>query len=205
MTPAEIGRSYSFAAGIFSRERTFRLGPEALHWEDGRRPGSLAYADVDCVHLFYLYQAFGFGTQMCVMRARSGGQCVLKSKSFRTWGRSDDRSSAYVPFVRDLLGRVSTAAPGARFFAGLPTAWHVGQAVALALFALLIVANLAPLFGIPGKDSSFTTGLVIVIVLLIPTAIGLCRTLLRGRQHALDPRHLPDELDGLRLTPQPQT
>jgi hypothetical protein len=29
-------------------------------------------ADVDSVHIFYLYRAWGFSTQMCVLRARSG-------------------------------------------------------------------------------------------------------------------------------------
>jgi hypothetical protein len=204
MTQSEIGRSYSFAAGIFSRERIFHLGPEALHWENGRDQGGLAYADVDSVHIFYLYRAWGFSTQMCLLRARSGARCVLKSKSFRTWGRSDDRSSAYFPFVRDLLGRVSSAAPQARFFDGLPRAWYFGQAAALAFFGLLIVADLAPMIGIPWKESGVTTGLIIVVVLLIPAAIGLSKTLLRGWPHVLDPRHLPDQLNGLRLAPQPQ-
>jgi hypothetical protein len=204
MTQAEIGRSYSFASGILSRERTFHLGPEALQWQDGRRQGNLAYTDVDSVHIFYLYRSFGFGAQTCLLRARSGAQCVLKSKNFRTWGRSDDRSDAYVPFVRDLLARIATAAPQARFFDGLPTAWYFGQAVALALVALLIAAILAPLIGIPWKESDVATGFVIVFVLLIPVAIGLCKTLLRGWPHALDARHLPGELDGLRLPLQPQ-
>lgn len=204
MTQTEIGRSYSFAPGIFSRERTFRLGPEVLQWQDGRRQGTLAYADVESVHIFYLYRSFGFGTQTCLFRARSGVQCVLKSKNFRTWGRSDDRSDAYVPFVRDLLGRVCTAAPQARLFAGLPPAWYFGQAVALALVVLLIAAIIAPVFGVPWKESDVTTGFVIVFVLMIPVAIGLCKTLLRGWPHALNARHLPAELDGLKLPPQPQ-
>ncbi len=204
MTQAEVGRSYSFASGILSRERTFHLGPEALQWQEERRQGSLAYTDVDSVHIFYLYRAFGFGTQICLLRARSGAQWVLKSKNFRTWGRSDDRSHTYVPFVRDLLGRVAAAAPQARFFDGLPTAWYFGQAFALALVALLIAAILAPVIGIPWKESDIASGFVIVFVLLIPVVIGLCKTLLRGWPHALDARHLPAELDGLKLPQQPQ-
>jgi len=203
MTQAEIARSYSFASGILSRERTFHLGPEALRWENGRQQGSLAYADTDSVHIFYLYRPFGFGTHTCLLRARSGGKCVLRSKSLRPWGRSEDRSSAYVPFVRELLGRVSAAAPQARFFDGLPTAWYFGQAVALAFYVLLAAAILAPMIGVRWNEPEVATRFVILVVFFIPLAIGLCKTLLRGWPHVLDPRHLPRELDGLRLPPQP--
>jgi hypothetical protein len=206
---AELDPSYSFAPGIFSRERTYHLGREALRWENPKgQDGSLAYADVDTMHIFYLYQAYGFGTQVCVIRARLGAKCVLKSKNFRTWGRSDDRAGAYVPFVRDLLSRVAAGAPQARFFDGLPTGWYLSQLIALAVCAVIIATALAPMLAIwrsgsvSDSGSAISTLLITLGVLILPM-IGVCRTLARGRVHPVDPRRLPDELAGLRLAPQP--
>jgi hypothetical protein len=196
-------RTYSFAPGIFRRERVFHLGQNELRWEDGRHSRSLAYADVESVHIYNMFQAYGFETQVCTLRTRAGVRSDLQSKSFRPWGRSEDRSSQYDPFVRDLLGRVCSAAPQARFFAGLPTATYYGQAVALAFFALLIVAGLAPMIGDSITGSYDTGAFIAIMLILIPPAIGAAKTLFRGSPRRLDPKGLPDDLIGPKHSPQP--
>jgi hypothetical protein len=107
-----------------------------------------------------------------------------------------------VPFVRDLLDRISSAAPQVRIFAGLPTTAYYGQVVALAAAALLIIAELAQVIvdWRTGSDGAATS--LIVIGVLIPPAVGLAKTVFRGSRRRLDPKMLPDDLCGLRLSPQ---
>jgi len=185
-------QAYSFVSGIFGGERTFRLGANALHWEDGRHSGSIAYADVDTVHMYLSSQPYGHGTQICTIRSRAGARCDLKSKSFRPWGRSDDRSVRYLSFVRTLINRISSFAPRASIFDGLPPAAYYGQVVALAAVALIMIAELA----LPVVDwrtaSADAANAVILMGVLTPAAIGLAKTVFRGTRRRLDPKSLSD-------------
>ena len=196
--------SYSFAPGMFGRERTFQLGPEALRWDAGKGGGgSLAYADVDTLHIFRLYRPYGLGMQVCVVRTRSGAKCVLKSKNVRSFGRTDDRAGSYVPFVRDLIGRVAAAAPQARFFDGLPGGWYATQLVSFVLCAILILAALVPAVAGSGTDKSdASVTLFLAVILFAPPMFAASKTLLRGRPRPFDPRRLDGDLAGLRLAPQ---
>jgi hypothetical protein len=106
-------QSHSFAPAPFARERTFRLAPDALLWDDGRRSGKLGYADIATVHLYYCSEPYGRGTQICSLRSRSGASLAIQSKHCGRWGRQEDRSAAFAPFVRALLGHVAVAAPEA--------------------------------------------------------------------------------------------
>ena len=191
--------NYSFVAGMARREHVFHLGPDSLHWKDGRHSGTLAYADVESVHLYSMFQPYGLETRICTLRTRAGVRCDLKSRSFRPWGRTEDRSSRYAPFVRELLGRVGSAAPQARFFTGLPTGIFYGQAVALAVVALLIVAAFAEMVDKTGSQETGTS-IAIMIMLIVP-AIGVAKTLFRGwPPRRLEPASLPDDLAGLTLS-----
>ena len=201
--------SYTFASGVFGRERTYCLKDDALHWDGANgQSGSLAYADVDAVHVFCVYQPYGSSTQVCVLRSRSGAKCVLKSKNFRAWGRNSDRTGTYVPFVRDLWSRVAAAAPQSQFFAGLPRGWYVSQLIALILCLLIIVAAIVPTLPIGRTGASSDSGgaistLLVTLTVFIFPALGVWKTLVRGKPRLLASRQLPDDLVGLALAPQP--
>ena len=192
--------SYAFAAGVFSRERVFRLGAHALDWHDARHSGSIAYADVESVHLFSAYPPNGSATRVCSLRTRAGSRCVLKSKSARSWGRIEDRAADYGPFVRELLDRISSAAPQVRIFDGLPTAAYIGQAIALAVVSLLIISELVQVIvdWRTGSDGA-TTSLILMGVLIVP-AVGIAKTVFRCRRRRLSPESLPDDLRAVRLS-----
>jgi len=185
-------QSYSFVSGIFGRERTFRLGADALHWDDGRHSGSIAYADVETVHMYITSQPYGDGTQICTIRSRAGARCDLKSKSFRPWGRSEDRSTRYLPFVRDLVGRISSSAPRVSIFRGLPNTAYYCQVVALAAVASMIIAELALAVIDWRTGSGDAANSLILIGVLTPAAVGLAKTALRGTRRRLDPKNLSD-------------
>lgn len=195
--------SYAFAAGIFGRERVFRLGAQSLEWHDGRHSESIAYSDVASVNLYSAYPPNGSATQICSVRTRAGARCVLKSKSVRAWGRSEDRGANYGPFVRELLDRISSAAPQARFFDGLPTAAYFAQAVVLAVIGLLIIAELVRVIvdWRTGSDGAATA--MILMGILIAPAVAIAKTVLRGRQRRLASESLAGDLRNLGLSPRP--
>jgi hypothetical protein len=185
-------QTYSFVSGIFGRERTFRLGANALYWKDGRHSGSIDYADIATVHMYFTAQPFGYGTRICTIHTRAGARCELKSKSFRPWGRSEDRSIRYSSFVRELIDRVLFSAPGASIFDGPPNTVYYGQVVALVAVASIIIAELALAMTDWRTASGDPANSMIMIGFFTFPAIGLAKTVFRGTRRRLDPEKLSD-------------
>lgn len=185
-------QTYAFVSGLFGRERTFRLGANALHWEDGRHSGSIAYADVETVHMYRTSLPYGYGTQICTVRSRAGSRCNLKSKSFRPWGRSDDRSVPYRSFSRALIDRISSSAPHASIFDGPPPTAYYGQAVALGAIALIMIAEFARAAIDWRTASGDAANALILVGFFAAPAIGLARTVFRGTCRRLDPKQLSE-------------
>ena len=184
-------QSYAFARGPFARERTFRLAPDALLWGNGKRSGRLAYADIATVHLYTRSGPYGRSMQVCALRARSGAGLAIQSKHFGRWGRQDDRSAAFAPFVRALLGRVATAAPGARCFRGFPIGLYYATLAAFIVLALVFLANLA--FALQGAPDSGSAA-VVTAVLLVALFPSGWRNLRDGRPR---PSSLHELAEGL--------
>lgn len=57
---------YSFRRNAFTRERTFRIGPEGLLWSDGRRDGCILYHDI---------------SEVCFWRRVARGDAVVKGRT----------------------------------------------------------------------------------------------------------------------------
>ena len=184
-------QSYSFARGPFARERTFRLTPDALLWDDGRRSGKLAYADIATVHLYDRCEPNGRSMQICSFRSRSGTTLAIQSKHFRRWTRQDDRSAAFAPFVRALLGRVAVAAPGARCFRGFPARTYYANLAAFVVLALIFLTNIA--FALQGSPQSGGAAVAVAIMLVALFPSGW-RNLRAGRARPSSPRELVDDL-----------
>ena len=96
--------------------------------------------------------------------------------------------------------RISSAAPQVRIFDGLPTAAYIGQAIALAVVSLLIISELVQVIvdWRTGSDGA-TTSLILMGVLIVP-AVGIAKTVFRGRRRRLSPESLPDDLRAVRLS-----
>ena len=102
---------YSFRANLFTPERTYRIGPDALRWTSGVGEGRIGFGDVSEVRLRRQFLpgqvAVTERTMSRVqMRCRSGRRLTLSPlhyAGFRTW---EDRSTPYVAFISALLTRL---------------------------------------------------------------------------------------------------
>lgn len=113
---------YSYRPRAFSRERSFWLEPHALGWSYGDEEDRISYRDVDEVRLYRLFMRGAAAIDKKVMwrlhlYCRSGERLVvspLHYAGFRSW---EDRSTAYLNFTNQLLGRLRTADPNLKIIA----------------------------------------------------------------------------------------
>jgi len=104
--------TYSFRPAWFARERTYRLCASGFEWQDGRRGGRTAYADVVRVEVCkerFLGSSASYWR--CVLSPGSGGKIVLGAASRCGLRRIEDRTASYIPFIKDLEARIAAANP----------------------------------------------------------------------------------------------
>lgn len=103
--------SYSFRANLFTPERTYRIGPDALRWTSGAEEERIGFGDVCEVRLWRQSLPGEMAIRQRTMsrlemRCSSGRRLTLSPlhyAGFRTW---EDRSIPYVAFVSTLLTRL---------------------------------------------------------------------------------------------------
>ena len=102
---------YSFRANLFTPERTYRVGPDAVRWASGGREHSIAFGDICELRLRRELLRGEIAVRQRTMarlqmRCRSGRRLTLSPlhyAGFRTW---EDRSTAYLAFSNALLTRL---------------------------------------------------------------------------------------------------
>ena len=107
---------YSFRLSAFGPERTYRIGPNALHWSDGATQGCVAYSDVDEVRLSRRFtpRAAGLGRKLmwrCRLHCRSRDRIVLSPLHCVRLGCWEDRSTSYLAFINALLPQMRSSNP----------------------------------------------------------------------------------------------
>jgi len=114
--PSMTELSYSFRSSAFGRERTYRIGPNALHWSDGATEGCVAYSDVDEVRLFRRLMPRAAALQRktmwrCDLHCRSRHRIALSPLHCVRFGRWEDRSTSYLAFINALLPQMRRCNP----------------------------------------------------------------------------------------------
>jgi Kdo2-lipid IVA lauroyltransferase/acyltransferase len=110
---------HTFRLGLRHPERTYRMEPGAVEWQDPRGRGRITYAEIDQIYLFKV-RKFGVGGQTralmsrCVLRARSGETITLAQDHYVRFGAREDRLRSFRLFTDVLVARVSTANPQVR-------------------------------------------------------------------------------------------
>ncbi|MBK5959569.1 hypothetical protein CCR97_15345 [Rhodoplanes elegans] len=104
--------TYAYRAHPLTSEKTFRLEPDALAWDDRGRPGRLAFADVAAAKIYQERIPGSAKSYWACVLYRRGGTVKL-SAAHRTGLLSvEDRSADYLPFVAALTERLAAARPG---------------------------------------------------------------------------------------------
>ena len=107
---------HTFRLGLRHPERTYRMEPGAVEWQDPRGRGRITYAAIDQIYLFKV-RKFGVGGQTralvsrCVLRARSGETITLAQDHYVRFGVREDRLRSFRLFTDVLVARVSSANP----------------------------------------------------------------------------------------------
>ena len=115
------GLEYSCVPARFAPEYNFRLGPDALEWRSGRRQGSVAYADVASLDICKERFLGSSATYWrCIVRPASGARIRIGAASRSGWRGVEDRTAAYMPFIKEFEARVAAANPN-RIVATGPT------------------------------------------------------------------------------------
>jgi hypothetical protein len=164
---------HAFRPTIFSAERSFRLGPDALEWKDGRHDGRAVYADVSRVNLSVLPILGQEAQRRCALRSRPVGKIVLSSASYKALGVIEDRSASYIPFVRELTTRIAAANPQAIFIAGQP--WGLWLFWLILLIASAVILLCGIILGVMGQFPPAATAVFGILALFLPLGWRIVR------------------------------
>jgi len=182
--------TYSVRASIRRKETTYRAGEDALIWGDAGAEARLRYADVRKIHIYRFPDLRGRTVSMCGLWPPTGRATKLMSRHYVSFGRFDDRSAAFWPFVAALTERIANANRATVFMKGMPAAWYmivlVFTVLMASLCAIMVVATLA--LGQPlSIDIYVLTGIALMSVVVWLPAV------LRNRPRRIDP--LADRAD----------
>jgi hypothetical protein len=181
---------YSYRRGAFGNESGWTLGPSALvRAAVGAAARRMAYADVAELRLRFAPTVFDRRRFRCELRQVDGTRFVIRSTSYVSFGRFEDRGERYGPLVRELVARVAQAAPTCRFRTGQrPVAFWLRH-IALLSALLMIAAAVAIVAGFPPAGAAAVK--LGAIALYIPVAIFDAR---RNFPRTFSPGQIPPEV-----------
>jgi hypothetical protein len=147
------------------------------------------YRDVAGLGLSYAPSRFDQGRYRCDVRMRSGQQLAILSTHYAGIADFEDRAASYVPFVRELVGRVAAANPEARFRSGKRPWVYWAEHVFLLAMVLLLVFVLSAVGVSYLSDSGWAK--LAVVVASIPLLIAYTR---KNRPRAFAPDAIPEDV-----------
>jgi KDO2-lipid IV(A) lauroyltransferase len=110
---------YRFRAGISTPERLYALAPHHLEWQSHGRQARLPYDQISIVNVFKSRFWGASATYWtCLLTTRSGQRIRLGAASRVGFRRVEDRTSTYIPFIKELEARIASANPDAHFVKG---------------------------------------------------------------------------------------
>jgi hypothetical protein len=110
--------AYTYRPSVMGAGWTFRLMPDGVAWETGRRSGLVLYRDIRRVRLSY--RPVSMQTQRYLMEVWANGAPKLQvvSSSWKSMVEQERLDPAYRAFVAGLHRRLADAAVPARFEQG---------------------------------------------------------------------------------------
>ena len=178
---------HAFRPTIFSRERGFRLGADALVVDDGNGSRTIPLAHVAAVRV-YKQPGAGFGPAIrrAIVRLADGATLVVQNTHYLGFARIEDRAASYRAFVTALVERVARANPAARVTVGHSwLAWSMWLALLVAALAMLALGVAV----IASRDFPLEAVLYVgIVAAFVPT---MWRVVRDSRPRVGDPHALP--------------
>ena len=141
---------YSVRVSRWSAETVYRLHTDSLHWSDERGERDLLHANIRKVRVYKIrYFRSRTSYWRCDLTYADGVHIRLQAAHYGLDGRVEDRTTAYIPFIKRLEARLAHANPNVAFetaeqrLALLDTAVGVLAIVALRLVRLVDLRHAA--------------------------------------------------------------
>jgi hypothetical protein len=131
--PGEM--SYCYRPRMMGAEFSFRLEPDALSWELGRRSGRLAYRDIARLRLGYRPTNLAGSRYIAEIWPRAGVKLEIASISQRSLFDFQNLAPQYRAFVVELTRRIAASGGVCRCDAGFPP-WRWWPALFVAAVTL---------------------------------------------------------------------
>jgi hypothetical protein len=136
----EDAPSYAYKPSLVGAPSVFALGPDALHWQVGRRSGRVRYDRVRRVRMSYRPATMQSHCFLTEIWSDGNPKIQIASASWRSMVEQQRLDDAYTSFIAELHRRIASAGAHAQFLAGAPAAvYWLGVAVFAAVMVAMVV------------------------------------------------------------------
>lgn len=134
--------TYTFAhrPRPFGHEVSYRLDPDGLFVDSGRKQTTIPYSAIEQVRLAYQPTNVGLQGFRARLRVRDGRSLTLGNLSWKSWVDVDRRDAAYRRFMKELLRRAGSANPQLVCISGQPVVMWGAVAVTGVLTCIALAA-----------------------------------------------------------------
>jgi hypothetical protein len=152
--------TYAHRAKPYAHDAEFRLMPQHLRVEQGKRSGDFPYRDIAMIRLTYKPRNTTNEGYVCKIYRRDGHTASLTNLSWKSLVDLERQDGDYRRFVERLIAEVHRANPGVALQAGMPRWLHIitGLAGLIAMIALVTVTGQSVLNG--GLPVAVLTGIL---------------------------------------------
>src|ERR1700676_4066471 len=134
--PASSDLTYRYRPRMVGGDFAFRLEPDALAWELGRRNGRVAYRNIARLRLGYRPTNLAGSRFIAEIWSREGAKLEIASISQRSLFDYQNLATEYRAFVVELARRIAASGGQCRCDAGFPP-WRWWPALFVAVATLI--------------------------------------------------------------------
>ncbi len=178
--------TYSFRSSAVGSTHVFRLGPDALHWQVGRREGRIPYSGIARMRLSYRPMTMQSHRFLAEVWSDAAPKLSLASTSWRSIMEQQPQDEAFSDFVRRLSERVAASSRAAEFRTGSPAPIYWLGTV---LFAGMLIA--LPALIVRAIATGATAGALFIAAFLALFIWQLGRFFWRNQPGRYDPFDIP--------------
>jgi len=182
--------SYSHRNSLIHENRTYRIGDDALYWQDDDKPEErLLYSDINSVEAQFAPSRVQSNRYLMRLRTRSKGKIDITNTTYKGIGDFEELNESYVPFVQELHRKIAEVNPAAAFKQGSSWAGYI-FAILVTIVLVLVIIGAGMFF--------LTAGMVWVAAIKLAILIfffpRLLRYVKRNKPGTYDPFNLPADI-----------